>query len=100
MPIAGMVFSLLVVLVIAGSVLLFPLTRRLGQLLELRLEERRGGVEADALAEVQAAVASLEGEVTRLRERQEFVERLLEGSAAPDRLTRGSGRGGEGGGSL
>ncbi|MEJ2503711.1 MAG: hypothetical protein P8177_10445, partial [Gemmatimonadota bacterium] len=45
-PFAGMIFSLLVILIIAGSILLYPLSTRLGKLLELRIEERKEGAEA------------------------------------------------------
>lgn len=77
-PLAGMLLSLLMVLIIAGSILMFPIVRRLGRLLELRIEERRAGVLPSAeLEEVKALVRSLEEEVVRLGERQEFIDRLL-----------------------
>lgn len=79
-PLAGMVFSLLMVLIIGGFILLFPVARRLGRLLELRIEERRAG-ESLPMAELEDLLRVVEGlnaEVERLRERQEFTERLLE----------------------
>jgi hypothetical protein len=36
--IVSLVFSLLVIIIVGGSILLFPITRRLGLLLERRLE--------------------------------------------------------------
>ena len=86
---AGMVFSLLCLVVIGGIILMYPLTRRLGQLMEQRLEERRGvegGDEVRALAE---AVRALEGEVARLGERQTFVEGLLQAGDRRRELTGG-----------
>lgn len=81
-PIAGMLFSLLLVLIIGGFVLLYPLSKRLGQLLELRLEERRarppGAVAAAEVQQLSELVSALQVEVAALVERQEFTERLLE----------------------
>ncbi len=79
LPLAGMVFSLLIVLVIGGFILLFPLSKRLGQLLEMRLEERREGVlPPEDVAVLLETVQTLQDEVERLAERQAFTERLLE----------------------
>jgi hypothetical protein len=93
LPFAGMIFSLLVVLIIAGSILLFPLTRRLGTLLEMRIEDRRGGegaLSSGEVEELRGLLVSLQAEVERVAERQQFTERLLEGAA------HGSGRAGVG----
>lgn len=86
LPIAGMIFSLLLALIIGGFILVFPLTRRLGKLLEIRMEERRQAVEAEAgpsvprrdLAVLRDVIEALQGEVAALAERQQFVEGLLE----------------------
>jgi hypothetical protein len=96
-PFAGMVFSLLVVLIIGGFILVYPLTKRLGRLLELRLEERQSGGER-SLAEgeverLREAVEALQVEVAALADRQQFTERLLESGRGPARPD-----GGEGGG--
>lgn len=82
-PLAGMLFSLLLTLIVGGFVLLFPLARRLGQLLELRMEERRqavadGPVPDGQLEALRDAVEALQKEVGTLSERQQFVEGLLE----------------------
>ena len=78
-PLAGMLFSLLMVLVIGGFILLVPLTKRLGKLLEMRLEERKQNVltpeDATALLET---VHALQDQVDRLEDRQAFTERLLD----------------------
>jgi hypothetical protein len=81
-PIAGMVFSLLLALIVGGFVLMYPLTKRLGKLIELRLEERRsergGAVAAGEVERLRRVVEGLQAEVAGLAERQEFTERLLE----------------------
>lgn len=79
LPLAGMLFSLLMVLIIGGFILLIPLSRRLGQLLEMRLEQQRTGALAseDATALLET-VRALQDQVELLSERQAFTERLLE----------------------
>ncbi|HUE76467.1 MAG TPA: hypothetical protein VMM83_00870 [Longimicrobiales bacterium] len=94
---AGLVFSLLCLLVIGGFILMYPLTRRLGALMEQRLEDRTVGGDGDAstaarmladrqLKDLRTGLAALESEVERLAERQKFMEGLLEsGERAKER---------------
>ncbi len=79
-PIAGMIFSLLMVLVIGGFILLIPISRRLGKFLEIRIDERMqwDTLPKDAFNELMDVVEELQSEVGRLADRQRFVERLLE----------------------
>ena len=77
-PIAGMLFSLLLVGMIAGFILLFPISRRMGALLEQKV---KGKLDDDrALEEVrrlEATVRTLQEEVERLVDRQAFTDSLL-----------------------
>ncbi|HUG40405.1 MAG TPA: hypothetical protein VMM12_07965 [Longimicrobiales bacterium] len=75
---AGMIFTLVLVVIIGGIILMYPLTRRLGQLMEQRLAERTGGAAGSEVGELRSAVRSLEAEVERLGERQRFLEGLVE----------------------
>lgn len=85
-PLAGMLFALLVVLIIAGTILMLPVMRRLGRLLETKSEEqRRAALPAKELAGLQEAIEGLEAEVSRLAERQAFTDRLLEDTAGDER---------------
>jgi len=86
MALAGMVFTLILVVLIGGIIVVTPLVRRLGALLELRLQEKMqsGQMSAGDAAELKKRIAALEEEVSALREqhaslgdRQEFVEALL-----------------------
>ena len=79
-PIAGMLFSLLMVLVVGGLILLFPISRRLGKFLEIRIDERMewDTLPKQTLGELRDIVEELQSEVVRLAERQKFVEHLLE----------------------
>jgi hypothetical protein len=83
MGIAGMIFTLIFIMLIGGFILLFPITKRLGLLLEAKVQERTkpGLAPADA-ARLLEAVAALDAEVRRLAERQEFTERLVSGREA------------------
>ena len=93
LPLAGMVFSLLTILLIGGFILLFPVARQLGKYLEAKIEERTewGGLPEESLDELQSAVQGLEREVARLSERQVFLERLLEGSGPREALPQSAG---------
>jgi hypothetical protein len=89
-PIAGMLFSLLVVLAIGGFILLFPISRRLGKFLEIRIDERMewNTLPGEMLNELRDVVEELQSEVARLGERQKFVERLLDsGKSKPSAST-------------
>jgi hypothetical protein len=98
-PFAGMIFSLLMALIVGGFVLMYPLTRRLGKLIELRLEERKseqGGMPVvEEVERLRGVVEALQHEVAALAERQDFAERLLDrgagGSGAPALGARGHG---------
>ncbi|HEU0052977.1 MAG TPA: hypothetical protein VFQ39_07355 [Longimicrobium sp.] len=78
MAIAGMVFSLLVLTLIGGFILLFPLSRRLGRLMEQRLDERAlKSANATELAQLNDRLLAVQEELRRLAERQEFTDSLL-----------------------
>lgn len=81
-------FVLLLVLLVGGFVLLFPLTRRLGTYLERLLEEEGPGRRQPpaALREVRAELKELRTAVHRLTEQQAFVESLLEERDAAPRV--------------
>lgn len=76
---AGMLFVLLLAAMLGGFVLLFPISRRLGLLLEQRMAERKGpaGIPAEELRELRGAVQALQAQLEELAARQEFTESLL-----------------------
>lgn len=76
---AGMAFTLILALLIGGFVLLYPLSRKLGQLLEQRMGVKPQ-LDEEArleLADLRQMVEGMQADLRRLYERQEFVERLL-----------------------
>lgn len=82
---ASMIFTLILVLLIGGFVVLFPLTRRLGNALEVYLDQKRGQLpDPEDVERLRTAVHRLRREVRQLSEKQEFVERLLREGGAED----------------
>lgn len=82
----GMIFTLIVLAMVGGFVLLLPITRRLGQFLEYRMTERTRLMENEEREALLRAIESLRDDVARLGERQEFTERLLDQQRGPDRI--------------
>ena len=61
---AGMIFSLVVLLLVGGFTLLFPLTRRLAAVLEKRYLAE--GANAEEVTALRRAVHALRGEVEQI----------------------------------
>lgn len=77
---ASMIFTVILVLLIGGFIVLFPLTRRLGNALEVYLDQKREQLpDPEDVERLRVAVHQLRREVRQLSEKQEFVERLLQG---------------------
>ncbi len=82
---AGMVYILILLLLIGGFILAYPITKRLGRLLEEWIVLRKGSLpEQEALARIEGAfgdmqrqIGSLEQRVDLISERQDFTESLL-----------------------
>lgn len=80
MAAAGMIFSLIVLAMIGGFILLYPVSRHLSKYLEDRLS---GGVAKpdpalrEELRRLGTTVEALQVEVERLAERQDFTDSLL-----------------------
>lgn len=76
----GMIFSVVMVALIGGFILMYPITRRLGAYLEKRIEEGGGKkLDPESLQSVHHALDDLRDQIHDLRERQEFMEKLVEG---------------------
>jgi len=78
-PIAGMIFTLLLAMSIGGFILLFPLSRKLGQLLEQRLGAKPP-LDDDIqqqLTDLRQMLEGMQADLLRIREHQEFVENLV-----------------------
>jgi hypothetical protein len=75
----GIVFVLLFTMIIGGTILLYPISRRLGALLEANTQEKKAAAAGrpKELEQVVARLTSLEQTVHAVAERQEFLDRLL-----------------------
>lgn len=79
--IAPVIVSVTLILAIAGTILLFPLSRRLGALLEVLTRERREPrAQSAALEQLRDQLDTLNSRLSLLEERQDFQERLLAAS--------------------
>lgn len=80
-----MIFVIVILVVVGGFAMLFPLTRQLTAILEKRyLDDGAEDANADEVAALRRAVHALRGEVEQIGERQDFTEKLLEGSKSED----------------
>jgi hypothetical protein len=79
MGIAGMVFTLIFTGMIGGFILLRPVSRQLGLLLESKLQQNRSPDKQaiDKIENLTESVRMLEAEVRLLSDRLEFNEKLL-----------------------
>lgn len=76
--VAGMLFVIIILVMIMGFVLVLPITRRLGELLEQRLNEKSLKGDAGAsIRHLEEAVQAMRADLDRLVERQAFTESLL-----------------------
>jgi hypothetical protein len=80
---APVVVGVVFMIVIAAVILLRPIVGPLGELLRTMTEERRSGRSSGELERVREVLASIDGRLSLLEERQRFTETLLD--AAPVR---------------
>jgi type VI protein secretion system component VasK len=97
-------FVLLLVLLVGGFIVLFPLTRQLGAYLEMQLEKRREqSVETASLEAIQRELRQLSDQLRDLAERQSFTDELLaqrpEGRLLAEESTTGEAKPGPAAGS-
>jgi hypothetical protein len=76
--IPSMIFTVVMVTIVGGFILLLPLTRQLGRLLRSRIQQGDMGARDREIEGLRTAVEALRDEVERLADRQDFTERLLE----------------------
>jgi hypothetical protein len=76
--IAGMIFTIVVLAMVGGFILVLPITRRLGAFLEYRMSERTKAFENEDRERFLRAIEALRDDVARLAERQDWMERLLQ----------------------
>lgn len=85
--IAPMIFSSVLVLSIAAVIILRPLSKRLGNVLE-RMQEQRSASDSDDLRRIARLLEGLDERVDRLEHRQDFTERMLSPSEGEETVQR------------
>ena len=75
-PIAGMIVAVSFFLTVGGVLVLRPIARRLGEIVELFTKERRSGVEAD-VRQTRELLEQIDARLHLIEERQDFTERML-----------------------
>jgi hypothetical protein len=74
----GVAFILVLAMIVGGVVLLYPLSRKATELLDLRIRERAaeipGGLKADRL---DARLTEIEARLGEIQDRQRFLDELL-----------------------
>ena len=92
----GMIFTIVMVLLVGGFIVFFPILRRLGALMEESIRERRAGrLEQGQVEQLQGqidnltrALDSVERQMELMGERQDFTESLVD-SVSRRRLRTG-----------
>lgn len=80
--VAPMVVAVTLILVVGGTILLFPLARRLGKLLDVMTRERRQPDTSRELGELRDRLDTVLDRLALLEERQDFQESLLSSDGA------------------
>jgi hypothetical protein len=74
--------ALILAMIVSGAVLLYPVSRRLAELLQWQIEEKKRGARAHPSeidrSGVEVRLSELEDQIAAVGERQQFLERLLE----------------------
>lgn len=81
-----MLVLMTLILTVAGVVLLRPLAKRLGDLLELMVEQRRSSLGGEEAAPTRELVETLSARTALLEERQDFTDSLLPAPREPTSL--------------
>ncbi len=80
--IAPLITVVVLILTVGGVLLLRPIAKRLGDIAELMLREKREGAEGE-LRRMGDLLENVDARMRLLEERQDFTERLL---GSPDRV--------------
>lgn len=87
---APLIISVVLTLTVGGVLLLRPIAKRLGDIAELMLREKKGGTESE-LRRMGDLLETVSARMGLLEERQDFTERLLESPDRPKDKTKALG---------
>jgi hypothetical protein len=80
---APMLFAVILTLTVGGVILLKPISKKIGDLLEAMAEERKNPSLTTELHQLRGQLDTMSSRMALLEERQDFHEKLME---APSRL--------------
>lgn len=81
--IAPMVISSVMFVTVGGVLVLRPIAKRVGDLIELYVRDRQEGIQGD-VHQVRDLLETMNARMELLEDRQDFTERLLTGKKAND----------------
>ena len=81
--IAPLIMSVVLILTVGGVLILRPIARHLGSLLEAMTREKLDGGRAQELGHVRELMETMNQRLQLMEERQEFTDRLLERGREP-----------------
>ena len=82
--IAPMIMSVVLILTVGGVMVLRPIAKRVGDLLEMYVKDRSEGIEGD-LHHMRDLLETMNARLQLMEDRQDFTERLLTGQKSDDR---------------
>lgn len=83
---APLILTVVLTFTVGGVILLRPIAKRLGDIVELMLREKQGGTESE-LRRMADLLETVDARMSLLEDRQDFSERLLaSGDRAKDRV--------------
>ena len=88
--IAPMVVGTTLILTVGGVILLRPLAKRLGILLEVYAKEQQSGLQGD-VGQLRDLMETMNARLQLIEERQDFTERLLSSGERPRSPLHGAG---------
>lgn len=86
--IAPMIIGVVFFLTVGGVLILRPIAKQLGGLLEAMAQEKQSGLQND-VSQIRDLLETMNGRLQLLEERQDFTERVLSGPRKREELTDG-----------
>jgi hypothetical protein len=87
--IAPLIMSVVLILTVGGVLILRPIARHLGTLLEAMTREKLDGGRGQDLVHIRELMETMNQRLQLMEERQEFTDRLLERGRSPASSTDG-----------
>lgn len=81
--VAPLIMSVVLILTVGGVLILRPIARHLGTLLEAMTREKLDGGRGHELAHIRELMETMNQRLQLMEERQEFTDRLLERGRTP-----------------